>query len=350
MALGAALTDPPPGIARPHPGRYARGMNTFLLLAAAGLGEPPAPAPLHCPAPVAAKGEVKAGPPLAHTFELTHRGPAGTLTITKVEAGCGCLRRGVSAATLKPGEATKLTVEVNTLTQPDGPNRWQAVVSYTVDGGGAGQLPLTLTATLSREVTVTPPQVAFSAAGEAVQTLAVTDRRAAPLTVIRAASSSPHLSAEVKPRAAVPGKPAAQEVVVKLAAAAPAGHRDETVVLLTDDPLYPELRVPVRVLKRPAGRVVATPDEVVARFGAGQDEVSVLVQLRAADGKPVGVAGAESDHPAAAVKWSAGVGPAAAVRVTVRRQAQAGGGTVRVRLAEPAGQEVAVPVSWGGGR
>ncbi len=48
----------------------------------------------------------------------------------------------------------------------------------------------------------------------------------------------------------MPGKPAAQEVVVKLAAAAPAGHRDETVVLLTDDPLYPELRVPVRVTKR----------------------------------------------------------------------------------------------------
>ncbi|MBX9581144.1 MAG: DUF1573 domain-containing protein [Gemmataceae bacterium] len=331
-------------------------MNTLLLLAAAGLADPPAPAPLHCPAPVAAKGEVKGGPPLVHTFDLTHRGPAGTLTVTKVEAGCGCLRRGLSTATLRPGETAKLTVEVNTLTQPDGPNRWQAVVSYTLDVPGdpaaarSGELPLALTATLSREVAVAPPQVAFSTAGAATQVLTVTDRRATPLRVVQAAGSSPHLTAEVKPRAdAAPGKPATQEVVLKLAADAPAGHRDETVVLLTDDPAYPELRVPVRVLKRPAGGVTASPDEVAVRLGAGGDEVSTLVQLRAADGKPVGVAGAESDHPAVAVKWSAGTGPVAAVRVTVKAT-QPGSGRVRVKLAEPAGQEVVVPVSWTGSR
>jgi hypothetical protein len=332
-------------------------MNTLLLLAAVGPADPPAPAPLHCPAPVAAKGEVKGGPPLAHTFDLSHRGPAGTLTITKVEAGCGCLRRGLSAGTLRPGEAARLTVEVNTLTQPDGPNRWQVVVGYTLDVPGdpaatrTGELLLALTATLSREVAVTPPQVAFSTAGAAAQVLVVTDRRAAPLRVVRAAGSSPHLAAEVKPRAdAAAGKPATQEVVLRLAADAPAGHRDETVVLLTDDPAYPELRVPVRVLKRPAGGVTASPDEVAVRFGAGPDEVSTLVQLRAADGKPVGVAGAESDHPAVGVRWSAGVGPVAAVRVTVKPTGQPGAGRVRVRLAEPPGQEVVVPVSWAGSR
>lgn len=330
-------------------------MNAILLLAAVGLGEPPAPPPLHCPAPVAAKGEVKGGPPLSHTFDLTHRGPAGTLTVTKVEAGCGCLRRSLSATTLGPGETTKLTVEVNTLTQPDGPNRWQLVVGYRLDvpgdpaAGRSGELPLTLTATLSREVAVTPPQVAFSAAGEATQTLTVTDRRAAPLKVVRAAGSSPHLTASVRPRAdAAPGRPAAQEVVLTLSADAPAGQRDETVVLVTDDPLYPELRVPVRVLKRSPDAVTAVPDEVAVRFAAGQDEVSVLVQLRAADGRPVGVAGAESDHPGVAVKWVAGARPVAAVRVTVKAQARAGGCTVRVKLAEPAGREVVVPVTWGG--
>src|SRR5436305_12097162 len=131
-------------------------MNTLICLLAAGVGNPP-PAALQCPTPVAAKGDVKGGPPLIHTFELTHRG-AGTLTISKVEAGCGCLRQSLSAGVLQPGDTAKLTLEVNTLTQPDGPNRWQVAVSYTVEAPGAapqaGELLLQITATLAREVAV----------------------------------------------------------------------------------------------------------------------------------------------------------------------------------------------------
>src|SRR5581483_5467016 len=241
-------------------------MNTLLLLAA-GLAAPPSP--LACPAPAADRGDVKGGPPLAHTFELTHRGPAGTLTITRVESGCGCLRQHLTAGVLQPGETTKLTIEVNTLTQPDGPNRWQAVVSYRLDAPGgpqAGQLPLTIAANLSREVSVTPPQVAFSCTGAASQVLTVTDRRAKPLTVTKAATTTAHLTAEVGPPAVGANGARTQPVTLKLAADAPPGHRDETVVLVTDDPAYPELRVPVRVLKRAAGGVSAAPGEVAVRF------------------------------------------------------------------------------------
>ena len=49
------------------------------------------------------------------------------------------------------------------------------------------------------------------------------------------------------------------------------------------------------------------------RFAAGQTEVSTLVQLRAADGKSVGIAGAESDLPGVTVKWSPGSGATAVV-------------------------------------
>ncbi|MDB5311759.1 MAG: hypothetical protein JWO38_5961 [Gemmataceae bacterium] len=332
-------------------------MNAILTLVALGLGDPPAPAALVCPAPIAAKGEVKGGPLLPHTFELTHRGPAGTITITKIEAGCGCLRRTLSAGVLQPGETVKLTLEVNTLTQPDGPNRWQAVVGYTLDLPGppaasrTGEVLLAMTATVAREVVVAPPQLGFSCTGEAAQTLTVTDRRAKPLTVVRAASSSPHLTAEVGQPAAGPGGIRTQLVTLKLTAAAPPGHRDEAVVLLTDDPEYPEFRVPVRVLKRAAGAVTAAPDEVTVRLAPGEEEVSALVQLRAPDGKPVRVEAAESDFPGVAVKWSPGAGPVATVRLTVSGAVarQPGGCRVRVRLAEPAGQEVVVPVSWTGG-
>ena len=64
--------------------------------------------------------------------------------------------------------------------------------------------------------------------------LVVTDKRAKPLTVLKAASSAAHLTVEV---GAVVGAGAAraQSVTIKLGATAPAGHRDETVVLYTDD-------------------------------------------------------------------------------------------------------------------
>ena len=334
-------------------------MNTRFALAALALGGQPAPAPaaLHCPAPTAARGDVKAGPPLTHAFDLTHRGPAGVITVTRVEAGCGCLRQALSAAVLRPGETARLTLEVNTLTQPDGPNRWQARVEYRLDvtpptGGPTlsqtGELLLVVTATLSREVSVTPPQVGFSCTGEATQTLQVADRRAKPLTVLRVTTSSPDLVAEPNPPVVAPGGQRVQQVGLRLTAAAPPGQRDETVVLLTDDPAYPEFRVPVRVLKRAPGGVTVAPESVDVRFAAGQTEVSALVQIRSPEGKPVAVAGAQSDNPAVAVKWSPESGPLATVRVTVTGSdaARPGGCVVRVKLAEPAGQEVVVPVSW----
>jgi hypothetical protein len=305
----------------------------------------------HSPAPVAAKGDVKAGPALVHAFDLANAG-AGTVTITKVEAGCGCLRQALGANVLKPGEKTKLTLEVNTLTQPDGPNRWQAVVSYTVETPGtaakSGEVLLQITATLSRDINVNPPQLGFSTTGEASQTLVVTDKRVKPLTVLKAATSTPHLSVEVAPVAkAASGR--TQSVTVKLAANAPTGHRDEVVVLYTDDAECPELRVPVRVLKRAAGGVAANPEAVDIRLAAGQTEGSALVQLRSPDGKAVSVSGAESDLPGVQVKCSTGSGPVATVRITVPEAVAAKPGRcmVRVRLSEPGG-EVAIPVSWTG--
>jgi hypothetical protein len=334
-------------------------MNTLFTLIAFGIANPP-PAPLSVVTPVADKGDIKAGPPLIHTFDLTHAGGAGTLYITRVEAGCGCLRQSLTSTRLQPGETAKLSIEVNSLTQPDGPNRWQVQVSYTLDlppaapGGPvmsrSGTQPLTITANLSREVSVTPPQVAFSCTGEASQTLILTDTRGKPLTVVKAITTSNDLTAQIGQPGNAPNGTRTQAILLKLSADAPIAHRDDTVVLYTDDPAYPELRIPVRILKRAPGGVTATPDAVSLRFAAGQEEVSAIVQLRVPDGKNVAIASAESDTAAVKVKWSPGTGPVATVRVTVATPdaAQAGAGMVRVKFSEPAGQELVIPVSWTG--
>lgn len=327
----------------------AVAMNTLILFAALAGGQPQTT--FHTPTPLAAKGDVKAGPPLTHTFDLVNSS-SGTVTITKFETACGCLQPTVGAQVLAPGLQTKLAVEINTLTQPDGPNRWQIGVCYKLETPGApaqtGEVVLQITANLSREVSVSPPQVAFSTAGAASQVLTVADKRAKPLTVTKVASSSPHLTAEVAP---VAGSPRAQQIALKLTAAAPPGHRDEVVVLYTDDAEYPELRIPVRVLKRAPGGVTATPEAVTLHLAVGDTEGSALVQLRSPDGKAVSIAGADSDLPGVIVKHSTGSAPLATVRVTIPEAltAQAGRCTVRVRLNEPGG-EVAIPVSWTGAK
>jgi len=321
-------------------------MNALLALLVVGVASPP-PSVLACPAPLAAKGDIKGGPPLAHAFELTNRSTY-PITIAKVEAGCGCVKRTLAAGLLKPGESTTLTLEVNTLTQPDGANRWQAIVGFTVDdpAKSSGELVLAVTANLAREVTVNPPQVAFSTTGEATQQLTVTDRRGKPLTITKVTSSSPHLTASI-------GAPAGgtQAIQVKLAADSPAGQRDDVLVLQTDDAAYSEFRVPVRVNKKAAGQVTAAPEEIAVRLGPGQEEVSALVQLRAPDGKTIRIESADSDFSAVSTKFSKEAGPVVTVRVSVGGLAASlpGSCKVKVRLAEPAGQEVIVPVSWSSG-
>ena len=252
---------------------------------------------------------------------------------------------------LQPGETARLAVEINTLTQPDGPNRWQVVVGYRIVtplGPQTRELLLTLTATLSRDVHVSPPQVAFSTAGAATQTLTITDRRPTPLTVTRAASSSPHLSAAVVAPAAGPDGVRRQLVTLTLAADTPTGHREETIVLQTDDPAYPELRVPVRVLKRAAGGVFATPEAVAVRLVPGTPEVSALVQLRNPDGTPVRVLHVRSDTAEVTARWADAAAPVTAIRVTIAAT-RPGETRLLVRLADrPPGEEVVIPVSWTG--
>jgi hypothetical protein len=331
-------------------------MIAFLLAGATAAA--PADAPLR---PAAAdRGGVKAGPVLAHTYTLTHRG-AGKLTVTGVAGGCGCIRADVARRDLSPGESTELAVEVNTLTQPEGPNVWRVVVRYQVEPPAAAappgglpppQLPeaftaeFRLSATLVREVSVTPPAVAISAAGEAAQTLLVADRRDRPLTILKAASGVPHLTAAVRPAEVRDGR-RVQPVVLTLAAAAPAGHAAGEVVLTTDDPAYRELRVPVRVAKRSPGAVAVSPEAVALRFASGQAEASGVVVVRSPGGTPVRVEKAECDDPAVRLRWSPGAGPVATVRVTVAA-GRPGRAEVRVLLAEPAGHTAVVPVAWSG--
>ena len=320
----------------------------YPILAALLLAATPDAGPLAATPPAAERGEVRTGPPLAQTFELAHRGPAGTVTIIGVETACGCLKPTVSREVLKPGERAELAFAVNTLTQPAGPNSWRVVVRYRLDGVGPFELPVTVTATLVREVSVTPPVVAFSTAGTAAQTVTLTDRRAAPLTVVSATTTSPHLTAALRPAAPVDGV-RTQAVELAVGPGFQAGEFNEELVLLTTDPACRELRVPVKVTKRTAADVAVSPDAPEVRFARGQAEASAVFQVRRPGGGAVRIERVECSNPAVRAKWPTEAEPVATVRVIVdaaKAGGQSGRAELKVVLAEPAGKEVVVPVSW----
>lgn len=323
---------------------------TFLFLfAAAGAG---ADASLSVAKPTVDKGEVQSGLPLVHTFTLTHPGKTGTFVITGAETGCGCLRQKLSRRVLKPGDNCEFAVEVNTLTQPEGPIAWQVRVQFQFEpeSGPAvpGSLDLAIVAKVKRVVSVSPPQLAFSTSGNSEQILTVSDHRSDKgLTVIKTTMTNPHLKADIG-RTDVRNGVRVQPITLTLDAAAPTGQTDETVILTTDDAAFPELRVPVRVIKKTPGAATAQPEVLILKAVKGQADVSGLVQIRA-DNKPVSVTKVECATAGIAVKASTGSGPVQTVRVIVTpaTAGRAGSAQVAVTLAQPAGKILTIPVKWG---
>ena len=327
-------------------------MNAILLALLLGASEPP---PLQAAGPdLIDRGTARTGPPLTQSLTLTHRGAPGTVTVTAVEASCGCTAPTVTARRLRPGDATSFAVSVNTLTQPAGVHTWKATLRYrfTPDDPQAAardhEVTLAVRADLVREVGVTPPALAISTATEARQTLTVSDTRAKPLTIRAATATSPHLALTVRPPVTAGGV-TTTAVELHVTSAYPAGTSQETITLTTDDPASPELRVPVRVVKRDPDALVPSPELAVVRFSRGQESASTLVQVRSPSRGTLRVEAAECDHPAVSVKFSESSGLVGTLRVVVDRakaDGRPGEALVRVRFAEPAGATLLLPVQW----
>ena len=321
-------------------------MTPLLLMAASVCADP---APLAVDTPAADLGERTANKPLVHTFRLKNTGPA-PLTITDVTGVCGCVRQAIGSRVLKPGEGTELSLAINLLTQPEGPNTWKLVVRFQTAGNppATGERVVQVAAKVRKDVTVEPVALMLSAEREITGALTVHDRRGKPLTVTAVRLGLKDVRTEVKPAADAGGR-RSQRVELTVTDACPPGQYADEVCIDTDDPEYRELRVPLRVVKKAAATgVQVSPGSATLRFAREQATSSSLVRLRDADGRAVEVDRVESDHPAISCKWAAGPGSMATVRVTVDlKEARAAGvGVVSVRLKGPAPETILIPVSW----
>jgi Protein of unknown function (DUF1573) len=305
------------------------------------------PEPLKFDAPSLDAGEVKAGPALVRRFAFVNAG-AAPLSVTDLKASCGCATPTLTQRTYQPGERGELALEVNTLSQPAGPQRWTLTVGYRC-GDRAGAVTLELTAKLVKVIDVSPVALQFHGCGQEheISVSARSPEHARSLHVVGVRTSSSKLRVKGPDGGsdafAAPGQTlvsSAWHVRVSVADDCPEGTHSEAVWLRTDDPDYAELKVPVTIIREAKRQTTAAPSKVTLVAGG-----SALVQLRDADGRPVKVEAAEASHKALTCRWAAGPGALATLRVGLDRGQWDGGeltGEVRVRAN---GQALVIPVA-----
>lgn len=317
-----------------------------LVLFATPAQEPVTTTPLSIDREVVDLGAVKAGPPLSAQFQLKHTGSSGTLTFTGVETGCGCLKTSASRLTLSPGESSIVSVDINSMTQPEGANSWRFVIHTKFESPGAKPIvdakSLLVKAKLEREIIVTPPMIAFSTSNEASQLITLTDKRPnGSIRVTHAVSTSSHLKATIQTNGTV---------LVELASTAPADGKtySEILTLVTNDQSYSELRIPVSLTKTNPTTMALNPDRFLIRFSGGDTSKSGVVQLRDGGGKPIAITSATTTQAGVTVTFSPGSNPISTVKATVDLKLAGASGTadVFVQLNSPSPQSLTIPLVW----
>jgi hypothetical protein len=319
-----------------------RGPFVFGLLLLLGGSVPPVQADLQFKQPRVQRGTVRSGVPLSQRFEFVNRGP-GRVTITDLRASCGCLAPRLAKRTYQPGESGAILLEVNTLSQPAGPNVWRIGVQY-LDANQEHVDNLELLAELITEVKVEPAKLTLSTAGPLRHVVVVTDLRPHPLHVTQARCSSPFIPTEVQTAKDVAA--VVQRVALEVTDQLPEGKHEVVLSIFTDDPIYRELRVPVTVVKRSRQRVQAAPATVDLVIPRGQPAPSRIVLLQAEGDEPVEVERVEADAPALRCRWTKGPGKMATLKLGVdpTRVAETLKGTVRVHISRPAPACLEIPV------
>jgi hypothetical protein len=317
-----------------------RGM--VLVLALAGTA---ARADLHFEQTTVDAGTVRAGAPLAHRFRFVNRGP-DPVEVTDTRPSCGCLTPHLERRTYPPGEEGALLVEVNTLSQGSGPQTWRVRLCYR-SGAATFEIPLHITARVLTEITVQPAALTVFADSAVGHELTLTDLRPRPLAITEVRASSPHVKSRVTGDGRDPLGHQVRKISLEVTGDFPEGRHDEALSIYTDDPGYPELKVPVTVVKRSRQRLAVRPSRVTLVAPPGQPAPARMVLVQAPDNRPVVVERVEADDPAVACRWAPGPGAMATVKVEVDRNRVRGEtlqATVRIHVSKPAPQEVTVPV------
>jgi Protein of unknown function (DUF1573) len=299
-----------------------------------------AQAQLRTDAPVVELGAIRGGQKLTHCFELVNTGDKA-LDFLDLRPGCGCLAPRIKQRSLQPGEKTTLVLELRTLGQAEGLHTWDIDVKYR-SGPETKTLALALRGAVHNEITVRPAILGLHVVKSVQQEITVVDTRPAPLHVLAAEARAPGVQVTRIDRT---GKVTKILVSADASQLAP-GRHDGVISIVTDDPDYSQLLVPVVLTKAAPAAVRAIPEQVDLHVSAGANSTSAIVRLRSANDQPVRIAKIEPSNPALVCTWAAGPGNDATLKIQVQtgRLPEAAASHVSVHFTGPVDEPMMIPV------
>ena len=296
------------------------------------------------------RGQYPRGPLLQQAFRLHHQGRQ-PVEILQVRSSCGCIQHHLDTHTLAPGDTATLTLTINTLSQSAGAQRWPVYVRYR-EGEQVNELALSVSAQLFARIDVQPAAVMIRTRGQLGSELTL--QAAQPFTLRRWFVTTPALTVAPSDQT---GPSQCHRLRLQVAEGLAPGEYAGFVQIETDDPLVPELAVPVRLVKLADPREPASVRAYPASAHLRPNHPSAVLLLRDAAGRPVVIERVTLTTTAVSVQHQPGPGADATVRLTLaagqahhapgQPRPAPGQATLTLHLAQPAGVTVTVPVSWG---
>ncbi len=241
-------------------------------------------------APVVDVGKVSKGEPIRHEFVIRNTGDA-PLEITEVKPSCGCTVASFSDR-IAPGASGSVTAEVET--DAFGGAIAKSVTVFTNDPDNP-KLNLVIKAVVRQPVTARPGYARFmSVQGQrvepSVQTVSSPDRPELEVLAVR----SPYPFLETSHRREE-GESGRWRVELRLDPEAPAGPLADYVVVRTDHPEQPEVKIAVSGLVRPIISVAPR----VADFGRRElaEPQRKSLEVKNLGSAAVELTGADTDLP-----------------------------------------------------
>lgn len=171
-----------------------------------------------------------------------------TALITELKPSCGCLNPRLDKRTYQPGQTGEFFLRVQTANEQPGPKEYFLKLLY--EDPQPREATLTLKVVLpERKVVIQPKALMFYQLGTepTIQTITVTDYRTRPLHVIGVESSSELVTAELGTVDRDDAGNRRLRVSVTVAGQVPPGRHRALVTILTGDPIYGKLQVPLLV-------------------------------------------------------------------------------------------------------
>lgn len=293
----------------------------------------PADAQLTLHPPVLRLGEVQGGPTLRQTVLLRNDGP-GPVQVLGLERGCSCIQATLDSSLIAPAAQTKLALTLRTLGHKDGPYAWNTRIRYR-SGDDEKEALLRVEATIRNDVAVTPSELVLHVADAATAEIVLQDHRSTPLKVTHFATALPGTTLTWREEAA-----GAVRLIFHVERAKLSGKQEGVLDILTSDPFYGHLTVPVRIECVDLGPIQATPERIRLDLEGGIR--TALVRLRGKEDEALKITRVEA--PAGVqCTWAENPGGGAMLRVRVEGAA-AHGTALRVRFAEKG--ELTIPIEW----